>query len=131
MLGPQRKVIIPKSFYFTETLIVTVVDTGFPRVGGANSKYGGTNLLFWPVFPKNCMKMIKIEPRVEGRCSWHVPLGLLESWWNPQSNMMSRYWCDVTYRLMTSLLNKLVDWSNYHKTANMFLRNACTLSFND
>ena len=32
---------------------------GFPR-GGANCKSGAANQLFWPIFPKNCMKMEKI-----------------------------------------------------------------------
>ena len=35
--------------------------------GRANSKGGGTNLLFWPIFPKSCMKMKKIGTMGEAR----------------------------------------------------------------
>ena len=34
-----------------------VVDPGFPRGGGANSKGGCKKLLFGQFFPKNCMKL--------------------------------------------------------------------------
>ena len=28
-----------------------------PEGGGANLEGGSANLIFWPIFPKNCMKM--------------------------------------------------------------------------
>ena len=37
-------------------------DQGFPE-SGANHKGGGANLLFWPLFPENCMKLKKMGPR--------------------------------------------------------------------
>ena len=36
---------------------VVVVDPGFPRGGDINRKGWGDNLLFWPIFPKICMKV--------------------------------------------------------------------------
>ena len=35
----------------------TVGDPGLPGGGGASSKDEDANLLFWPIFPKNYMKM--------------------------------------------------------------------------
>ena len=40
-----------------------VADPGFPRRGCTNCKGGGANLLFLPIFPKNCMKLKKFSPR--------------------------------------------------------------------
>ena len=40
----------------------SVADPGFPRGGCAN-------LLFLPIFPKNCMKLKKFGPRGGGRAS--------------------------------------------------------------
>ena len=40
----------------------SVADLGFPRGGGANPK-GGRQLIIWPIFPKNCMKMKKFWAR--------------------------------------------------------------------
>ena len=41
-------------------IIITVVDPGFPRRGGAHQ------LTIWPIFPEKCMKM---EVLVGGRAS--------------------------------------------------------------
>ena len=49
-----------------------VADPGFPRGGCANYKGGGANLLFLPIFPKNCMKLKKFGLR--GARPWHPPL---------------------------------------------------------
>ena len=43
----------------------TVADPIFPR-GGTNCKGGGANLLFHPVFYRNCIKMKKIGLRQVG-----------------------------------------------------------------
>ena len=43
---------------------MAVADPGFPRWGG-----GGANLLFWPFFPKYCMKLKKgalLDPQMNG-----------------------------------------------------------------
>ena len=37
---------------------------------GANHKGGGSNLLFWPIFPKNCMEMKNIWPQTGARVPW-------------------------------------------------------------
>ena len=50
----------------------TVADPGFPRRGGANPPGGGTNLLFCPIFTKNCMKMKEFGPRGGAR-PWRPP----------------------------------------------------------
>ena len=40
-----------------------VADPRFPRGGCAKCKGGGANLLFLPIFAKNCMKLKKFGPR--------------------------------------------------------------------
>ena len=41
----------------------TVADPGFPGGESVSLKDEGKNLLFWPIFPKNCMKMkINVGP---------------------------------------------------------------------
>ena len=40
--------------------------------GAPNAKGGGNNLLFWSIFPENCVKMKKIEPR--GACIRSAPV---------------------------------------------------------
>ena len=37
----------------------TVTDPGFFEIKGTNLKDWGANLLFWPFFPKDCMKLKK------------------------------------------------------------------------
>ena len=54
---------------------VTVV----PHVGNAislaaNPRCGGTKLLFWPIYPKNCMKMKIIEPKSLGAANGNSQL---------------------------------------------------------
>ena len=39
------------------------------QTGGANPQGGGANLLFCPIFPKNCMKMKEFGPRGGGGAS--------------------------------------------------------------
>ena len=34
-----------------------MADPGFPRWGTANPKVGRAKLLFWVIFPENCMKI--------------------------------------------------------------------------
>ena len=45
------------------SILYAAADLGFSRGGGATRKGGGANLLFCPIFPKNCMKMKRIRPR--------------------------------------------------------------------
>ena len=59
LLGPKSK-----RFSF-QTYLKPVVDPGFPRRGGANRKGGEANLLFWPIFPRTCMKILKRWPQME------------------------------------------------------------------
>ena len=54
--------------------VETVADPGFPRGGGANCQRGGANLLFWSIFPENCMNMKEFGPRGGGVHPWHLPL---------------------------------------------------------
>ena len=43
-----------------QLLYVTMIDPGSLILGCANPKGGGTNPLFWPIFPDSiCMKMTK------------------------------------------------------------------------
>ena len=52
---------------------IPVTDPGFLRGGGANRKDGGANLLFFPIFPQNRMKMKKFTRGVGGRRPWRLP----------------------------------------------------------
>ena len=48
-----------------------MVDPGFPRGGDANLNGVAANRLFWPTFPKNCMKMKNSDPEGGGvTCPW-------------------------------------------------------------
>ena len=48
--------------------LLTVTDSGFPE-GGSNLKDGGGNLLFWPIFPENCIKIKIVWTRGSGYAS--------------------------------------------------------------
>ena len=41
------------------------------QMGGSNTKFGDTNLLFWPIIFKNCIKIKKNW--TEGRCTFLLP----------------------------------------------------------
>ena len=56
--GPNGSV-LPVHCQSLEIASVSVADPGFPRRGGANPKVWDANLLFWSMFPKNCMKIKK------------------------------------------------------------------------
>ena len=56
-----EKLLVVTEFVISGTQ--SVADPGFPRGGGTSHKGGATNLLFWSIFPPNCMK---IGPRRGG-----------------------------------------------------------------
>ena len=64
-----------------------------PRNRDPIPKMGGVNLLFWPIFPKNCVQMTKkVDRRVNGFSSSHKQLQLtsfpqsMVTWSQPLEN---------------------------------------------
>ena len=80
-----------------------VADPGFPRGGCANHKGGGANLLFLPIFPKNCMKLKKFG--LGGGASLAPPFGSANGQFSKASNqrleVMSKKGSHPQYRNMS------------------------------
>ena len=102
-----------------------MADPGCPRRGGTNHKDGGANLLFWTIFPINCMKNLKIGSRGDthlwrlplDRCQWYSILINLTGQQKPNSINNSENERSITNSSLISSTLQLLLW---YKILNMF-----------